>query len=354
MYRCLKIVKENQSSLLAGLEGEFNTINEKLKNNILSVSEKFNRQLIELLSVSMPLQNKELLQERIKKASGYFNKNLSELILTPLKKIPIDSDNKKVKTDLKNVVGKLHNEALLKKLCLEKCTDGFEVKKYLDIRAKASIEQAESRKSKSSDITDNKIPDNKLLFEVLRQWRLLKAEELGVELYRVISQRALVGIADKMPSTVGELLDIHGIGRKKVNTFGKEILEVIWQYCKQKNIGYKPDFDSSPAMQKAKEQKPDTKQISFDLYNSGKNIEEIAAERGLVASTIEGHLAHFVQIGDIDVLKFLPESSLKEIIQAIEEYNTTSLSPLAEILEYNYDYRELRFAVSHFKFINKV
>lgn len=34
--------------------------------------------------------------------------------------------------------------------------------------------------------------------------------------------------------------------------------------------------------------------LSFELLKSGKTIDEIAAERGFVRATIEGHLAHFV------------------------------------------------------------
>lgn len=45
----------------------------------------------------------------------------------------------------------------------------------------------------------------------------------------------------------------------------------------------------------------DTKVDSFKLDNEGKRVEEIAEERNLRQQTIEGHLAHYVSIGEINI-----------------------------------------------------
>src|SRR5690606_1157358 len=55
---------------------------------------------------------------------------------------------------------------------------------------------------------------------------------------------------------------------------------------------------------KEKKEKIDTKKVSYDLYLQGKTIAEIAKERTLNPVTIEGHLAHYVGLGLIDVKTF--------------------------------------------------
>ena len=104
-----------------------------------------------------------------------------------------------------------------------------------------------------------------------------------------------------------------------------------------------------PKRKKTKKEKGlNTKEISYNLFKEGKNIEEIAKERGLVNSTIEGHLAHYVQKGEIDVHKFLSKEQIKEIIATIHEIETTHLGELKEAHEHKFSYSQLRMAVAHF------
>src|SRR5690606_36033963 len=48
---------------------------------------------------------------------------------------------------------------------------------------------------------------------------------------------------------------------------------------------------------KPKAVKGETKRISFDLFQSGKSVDDIAAERSLTRNTILGHLIDFVGRG---------------------------------------------------------
>lgn len=71
-------------------------------------------------------------------------------------------------------------------------------------------------------------------------------------------------------------------------------------------------------MPKAAEQKTktDTKRESLRMFEEGKGIEAIAAERGLKAMTIEGHLAHFVGTGELDIRKVV-SSKHEQMIRTI-------------------------------------
>ncbi len=94
--------------------------------------------------------------------------------------------------------------------------------------------------------------------------------------------------------------------------------------------------------------KIDTKKVSFDLYKSGKTIEEIASERKMVQMTIEGHLAHFAGLGMIDVKLFVEEEKMKNIITVSKTLDTTLFGPIKQSLGDEYSYSEIRFAMAYY------
>jgi uncharacterized protein YpbB/GTPase SAR1 family protein len=98
---------------------------------------------------------------------------------------------------------------------------------------------------------------------------------------------------------------------------------------------------------KTKKEKVDTKKLTYDLFKEGKSVEEIAKERGLVNSTIEGHLAHYVHQGEIDVYKFLTKDQLKEILSTVDEFDTIHLGELRNALEKKFSYSQIRMAIAH-------
>ena len=110
---------------------------------------------------------------------------------------------------------------------------------------------------------------------------------------------------------------------------------------------------SKTSATKTKATKPDTKLVSYELYKSGKKIDEIIKERSLASTTIEGHLAHYVELGMIPVNEFVTKEKYESIITEIKKQNDTLFSPLKQALGDDYTYSEIRFAVSHYKNSNK-
>jgi len=96
-----------------------------------------------------------------------------------------------------------------------------------------------------------------------------------------------------------------------------------------------------------KKEKGVTQKNSFDLYKSGKTIEEIAIERGMAITTIEGHLSSFVTTGDIDVRKFISDKKLQEILKVIVEIGGEQLSAVKQLLGEEYSYGEIRMAMAY-------
>lgn len=100
--------------------------------------------------------------------------------------------------------------------------------------------------------------------------------------------------------------------------------------------------------------KPDTKELSFNLYKEGKTIFEIAEYRGLSLTTIEGHLAHYVSLGMIPVTQFVPKEKFDRIIEFSKKIEAENkLTPLKLELGDDYSYSEIRFALASQKHLKK-
>ena len=123
-----------------------------------------------------------------------------------------------------------------------------------------------------------------------------------------------------------------------------------------RNVIKKPDFAESrenlaPVKKKKapkeKKEKIDTKLLTFEMYKDGKNIKAIAKERSLTEGTVEGHLAHYVEQGELDVLDFIGQGKLNMIEKAIHGLDTFALTPLKKELGKEFSYGELRLGVAY-------
>ena len=65
------------------------------------------------------------------------------------------------------------------------------------------------------------------LFEKLREWRAGVAREAAVPAYIVFGDATLRGIALTKPTTLDELGGISGVGEKKLESYGEQVLEVV-------------------------------------------------------------------------------------------------------------------------------
>ncbi|NNF88189.1 MAG: hypothetical protein HKM97_06660 [Acidimicrobiia bacterium] len=64
-------------------------------------------------------------------------------------------------------------------------------------------------------------------FDALKAVRRRLADEAGVPAYVVFSDATLAEMIDRKPSTPAELLDISGVGPKKLETYGDVFLAAI-------------------------------------------------------------------------------------------------------------------------------
>ncbi len=98
---------------------------------------------------------------------------------------------------------------------------------------------------------------------------------------------------------------------------------------------------------KEKAPKVDTKKVSYDMYKDGKSVEEIAKERSMVQNTIEGHLSHYIMIGELGIEEFVNKDKIPAIEKVIHKLDDFKLTPIKNELGDGYSYGEIRMVVAH-------
>jgi uncharacterized protein YpbB len=136
-------------------------------------------------------------------------------------------------------------------------------------------------------------------------------------------------------------LHINGIGKRTADKYGDQLVSIVTDYCREHQV----EPQQTPPEPETNNEKKDTRQISYELYRQGKSISEIAEARGLVTNTIEGHLAHYVGLGMLDVSDLVADTKISSIKQAAEKKGIQNLKVIKEHLGDNVSYGEIRMVL---------
>ena len=179
------------------------------------------------------------------------------------------------------------------------------------------------------------------------------AAHADVPAYLIVSDTTLIEIATYLPLNLEELRWISGFGDTKLARYGREFLIPVKNYCAKNHLEsrinqklIRLERKPEPSRNPGKFRAADTRNESYSMYRSGKSIGEIAHERGLSPTTIEGHLTFFIQSGKIDVHEFVTQEKIPIIQDAIESYGIEKLSVLKEVLGDGYTYNEIKAVIS--------
>jgi superfamily II DNA helicase RecQ len=174
------------------------------------------------------LEDNPEFQKKIKSSQPYFSDILNYLREEYFAKVNFTSDNKEISSQIRDVLQQINAEIFYKLACFNACKDGFFLSTYVDERAKATlIEPKLPKPAKPEKIASSDDVEDPELFEELRLWRKVKAEEMDLPAYCILHTKTLVSIVNLKPKTLEELANIKGLGKTKTQSFGKEILEII-------------------------------------------------------------------------------------------------------------------------------
>ncbi|MCY7410602.1 MAG: helix-turn-helix domain-containing protein, partial [Chitinophagales bacterium] len=192
----------------------------------------------------------------------------------------------------------------------------------------------------------------KQLFNLLKDVRKNFADEENIAPYMICHDSTLNELALFLPQDIAEMSLIKGMGDRTLNKYGETFLETIQAFSNEHELSSRIMLkeEEIKKLKQSKKSKPkeavDTKTQSFNLFQSGKSVSEIAVERSMSPSTIESHLSHFVKLGKLDVNKFVTKEKFDLIKEAIQKTAEPGLGPIKFKLGDQVSYSEIRFVIA--------
>ena len=175
--------------------------------------------------------NEEYLNERLRKAVGYFMPGCEELRAFCQKLYNLEIDNKETRRKVLDAL----NEALtdLDIMCASMDSvrgQNFSPEEYARIRTGFLLKDRSARPARRLKKVEREEGEkgvvNEELREKLQQWRAERFKADNVPAYTIMHQSTLMDIAALIPRTKDELLSIKGFGKAKYEKYGEEILRI--------------------------------------------------------------------------------------------------------------------------------
>ena len=324
-----------------------NELTEKIKTQ-QETSSKFQSHLLRFFESSELIENNDLFRQRLSAAIIHFRNELNT-ILEIIQKSSVITDSRMHAKEFNDIIRELFSQLSLKKFLLKGCDDILNIRVYQqNKRAFVTPPFSVNAYAGASSKQDDDIA-HPLLHQHLRKLRDGICAQKNLPIYIVAGTTTLNELANYLPQTLQELRQISGFGDAKIEKYGRQFLDVVLRYCTERNLESRMQF-KNPKREQKKDSKMDTRVESFRLFKKGNSIENIAIARNRSVSTIETHLAHFVETGEIKIEELLPKEKLLAIQPLIKELGTETLSPLKEKVGEEISYGDLRFAVAWYKY----
>jgi ATP-dependent DNA helicase RecQ len=176
-------------------------------------------------------------------------------------------------------------------------------------------------------------PVDESLKEYLREWRRSVAKEMQLAAFIVLHDSSLDEICRRQPKSLNELLQVPGIGEKKAETYGREILAALERFRQGERAG-------------GTQQQAKPAEETLRLLSEGKSLEEIAQIRGRQMSTVVSAVAALVETGQVEFQPAWVSKEKQSVIEAAcAKVGMDWLKPLKDILPPEISYDEIKLVV---------
>jgi len=343
--RLRRTYQEHQSSLSVEASDQVSGLTRNSHEALTAIADKFHPQLLAYFQEEGLPESNASLRERIVKAVGYFTEKLSGL-MQETSAIPKLTDNQAVRTLVSSQFEQLQRLLFIKRASFAACSQGFSTVAYKRAQFDAELDFSHRFTSRAqAETVPDGVPHPKLYAQLL-QYRQKMAGQHNITPRAVLTSESLRRLVIVLPTTQKTIGKIHGIARKRLERYGKDIEAIIRQYCQANQIS----MDQAPVENQSQpESDSGTKQISMAMFQAGTTVEQIAKERGLSTSTIQGHLAYYVEAHQLDIYRLLEQAKLEEIERFCSANPTATLGEAKTHFGSKFNYGELRLALCHLR-----
>lgn len=240
----LRVMEEHFYKLYPKQLENYRALKERLVKDCIGVGGNFCNQIDVIMhQAGDAYENSEFLQERVSKASVYFKDQVS-LLEAVIEKIDMPTENKKIEQQFQIAFEKLKVEVKLMSGLLKHLNKkGYHLSELIRVKSDllntddAEGKEAKTPAKKKATPKKTEVPEDIMhpeVFEKIRLWRKNKAEELKLAPYMVLSQRALIGLSNLLPTTEHELKAVPYVGTTVFNKYGADLLEIIIKYNRRR------------------------------------------------------------------------------------------------------------------------
>jgi ATP-dependent DNA helicase RecQ len=174
------------------------------------------------------------------------------------------------------------------------------------------------------------------LREFLREWRRTVAKEKMTPAFVVMHDATLDELCEKQPKTVRDLQKVSGIGEKKCEMYGEEIL-----------LAFKR-FQNGERASKEWHARPSNPSLeTLELLQQGRTLEEIAQIRGRKVSSVVVLVADLVERGEAEFQeRWMDIARREQIREACRHTSAEWMKPIKEVLPQEVTYDEIRLVMA--------
>ena len=182
-----------------------------------------------------------------------------------------------------------------------------------------------------------------LLAEYLREWRRNMARENKVPAYIILHDSTLEELCRQRPTNFAQLKQIPGIGEKKADVYGAEILQALRNFGEGARAAPTISKDPAPAEE------------TLRLLSEGRSFEEIARIRARQISTVVCTVANLIETGQVKLdPKWISPDAQPLIEEACRKQGIERLRDIKEAVPPYVSFEDIRLVVAHLRAENRV
>lgn len=345
-----RLTLEHEQSLPGGLATTVKTILDNTQEKVLAVGEKFVRQLqVFWQQPELPDANEAVL-ERLGKAGAYFTEQLLNEIVPAVNGLQPLTDNQAVRKKVEEKLEEVRRELFILKAGTQALSKGFEAENFVRCRIDAELDfKYTARPATASRQLPADVPHPEL-YQQLVQWRAATADQENLERYTVMPTKTILEIVQVLPTNGKSLKRIHGIGKLRADQYGPVLLQMVTDYCQKHQLKTdQVERATGKAPKAPKPPKPDTKWISLEMFRNGKKPDAIAEDRGLVKGTIQGHLAHYIGLGKLDIFELVEPAVVEQVTTFFKTTGGESLAEAKTHFGSRFEFGELKMIQAYWQ-----
>lgn len=194
--------------------------------------------------------------------------------------------------------------------------------------------------------------DEAAMFEMLRTLRRELAQARGMPPFVVASDAVLEEICRVRPGSRDALINVRGLGTRKVDDFGREIVAAVRTFCESRGLsldvaqGSRPrrPIDTpgeGPRLTKGQAE-------AAPLFRQGQSIDEVMAALGRARSTVVDYLgAYITREKPESIERWVPSNVYARVAAVMDELGDGPFKPVFERLVGEIGYDMIRLVWAH-------